>query len=518
MKQRFLCLGLALLLLLGATLSSCKNFSISSVGGADAPSNESSESESTNDNKENGSGKDSTDPKDAPPQGYAFAEYGALRFVYPSNWVEDTESETPSYGHATQSSYLSVEASTDTELFQTMTAEEYEEQYGSPFAASLGGSVFGTTARRLTNKNNLNVALFSCFINIDELTIKQLLYAINIGELSYTLLVLLEETSEEMEQTFLDSMKEIPLPENFIANEIPPTGYRFHTRNDLRFVYPSFWHEKTLRNPSKNDYINIIEGYSAALYTEMTIAQFDAMIGDMMQESGFSTENVVIEKRQNANGISVNYISYSLKASDGTLHAQQHLFAFTLNRTAYAMILSLTTPDSVTAQTIFDSIKNVNPSDTSPAAGETKAYDHLNLRFSYPAVWGVEESFQQITFYQGTQSISISSSEKTTEFDDMTEETFQNEYVPALEQNLGATIYETSIKRFESSEGLTGRIFQYAFLYYGWNFQQIIYVVTVDQTTHTIVITASTEEEITSLSRMIAESITAIEGPNYGDN
>ena len=514
MKKRFLCLGLALLLLLGATLSSCQ--SLSSIRGGNASDTEESESTSGDDGNDNNSEKAPQDPNDASPQGYTFAEYGALRFVYPSNWVEDTESETPSFGHATQTSYLSVEASTDTERFLAMTAEEYEEQYASPLAASLGGTAFGTTARRLTNKNSLNVALFTCFINIDALTIKQLLYAVNIGELSYTLLVLLEESSEEMEQTLLDSMKEIPLPQNFIANEIPPVGYRFHTRNDLRFVYPSSWNEKTLNHPSKNDYINIIEGYSAALYTEMTIAQFDAMIGDMMRESGLTTEDVVVEKRQNANGISVNYLSYSLKTSNGTLHAQQYLFAFTVNRTAYAMILSFTSPDPLAAQTIFDSIKNVNP-ENPPAEGETKAHDHLNLRFSYPAAWGVEKSFQQTTFYQGTKSISISSSAKTTQFDDMTEESFRNDYVPALEWNLGATIYESSLSRFVSSKGLTGRILQYAFLYYGWDFQQIIYVVAVDQTTHTIVITAPKGEEISALSQMIAESITAITGQNYGN-
>lgn len=514
MKKSILSLGLALLLFLGAILSSCQNASISLVGGADAPSSEESDEQA---NKKKDSEKEKPEQKDAPPAGYLFAEYGAIRFAYPSDWVEDTESDSLSYAHSSLFSYLSLETAPSTEEFHTMSAEEYQEIYGASFAEELGGTMFNVTAKCVQNKNKLTIATFSCFVNVDELTLKQLLYAVNIGDISYRLVLLLEETSEEMEQTILDSIKEITPAEDFVPKEFPPEGYRFYTVEDLRFLYPSSWNQNTLTDPETNDDINVIGGYSASIYTEMNEAQFDAIVASRLEEQGFTVSNLQIGQRKQANGISVRVITYSLSSDTSNATIQQQIFGFVLNRTAYAMVLTLSNTNDPLAQTVLDSIKNINPEKDPPEEGTTRAYDHLNLRFHVPATWGYAQSLNQNLFYRGTSSISISSEEKNTTFDTITLEEFQSEYVPLLEQDIGSPLQNVSLTRFVTPSNLHITSILYSFRQYNTDFHQLIYVVTVDQTTHTIVMTALTGGEIVELDALISESITAISGPNYNE-
>ncbi len=511
MKKSFLSLLLALLLTLGAFLPSCAD---------KTPAPNETPKQTTSDNEKDKS-KDHTEktpsePKDLPPDGYLFAQDGALRFAFPADWVEDITSESLAYEHPTKLSFLTLEMTDASEdEFQSMTAEEYEEFIAPSFSEELGGSIFSVTAKHVTNQNGLDVAFFSCFATLEGLTLKQLLYAVNIGDTSYRLVFLLEETSEEFEQTVLDSLKEVtPIEPDPNA---APRGYRFYTKDDLRFLYPAGWDADTLTDPETSESIKVNQGYSAAYFTEMDQDLFDEIIGKEMQSAGFSVENLVIEDLQNTNGIDIHTITYSLSAEGYDKILQQHIFAFTLNGTAYALALTMNTQDGVLAQKIFDSIENLHPSPT-PAQGATSRHLHLNLQFCYPARWGVDYQSNQTYLYQGKNSIALSSRSKNTIFETMTQEEFERDHLPTLEQELGVPISDASLGGFTTQEGLVVATVQYSFELYGITFQQLLYIVTVDQTTHMLILTATSQEAINELNQIVGPSLQELAGPNYGES
>lgn len=302
----------------------------------------------------------------------------------------------------------------------------------------------------------------------------------------------------------------------------PSAGYSFKIVGDLRFEYPSNWEDLSnaesiyLHNPDAFSHIIVEIGEAASFWTELTPQDFES---EEPPTNGAHIETFVC--RENQHSISVNIATCTLNATD----AKMFVLATTINNVSYAIKLNVNEKEFSLAETIFNSIVNLNPpegeGDKTPDANAPagyKPFTNYNLRFAYPDAWTTDSSAnsRDVVINGGSNfRLYLHSSPKTTMFDGLTDDTFRDTYVENLETQYGGTIDSATVEYRENDNGLLVAIIMFSITTENAIEGEIWYCVTIDETTHCLILRTAVEDE--TLFQTIFNSLTATDGPNVSN-
>ena len=304
----------------------------------------------------------------------------------------------------------------------------------------------------------------------------------------------------------------------------PPVGYTFFTINDLRFAYPQNWTvgtdddgETEISGDGNNMQISYDQG--AAVFQNITAEEYYSILAPIIEAEGITVSNVTAEKRENSLGLEINVIIADLSYQG--ISMKQVTYATTLNNNAYAIILTLLEENADLEEKIFDSMVNLNPTEdegnTPPdpnAPAGYKTFTNYNLRFAYPDTWTTSAvaNTRGATFEGGLYRLDLTSGDLTTMFSSLTTESFRENMVPGLEEQLEGTIADEYVEQVRNENGLTVTLVSFSITDADMSGWMIWYCVDIDQSTHCLMLTTVTENE--ELIMTIFNSLTAVDGPN----
>lgn len=141
-------------------------------------------------------------------------------------------------------------------------------------------------------------------------------------------------------------------------------------------------------------------------------------------------------------------------------------------------------------------------------------FENFNVSFAYPSDWVTKDtagSSRTATFVSpdNTAQLAMQSGPKTTMFEEMTLESFNRDYAP----HMGGTVENVSVESKENGNGLTVKLISFSATNETMTAWQIWYAVTIDETTHVLMLTVENEDE--ELFENIFNSIKATDGENY---
>ena len=317
----------------------------------------------------------------------------------------------------------------------------------------------------------------------------------------------------------------------------PPTGYAFHTEGNFRFAYPDLW-----------QYEPVVDRDDVALFTTraedeimMTIYYGNDLFQDMSEEElrdHFSDGAMDVSSVKNIGwetnelGLSVYVISFH-----STLQIRPvdyYIFSVTVDEVAYTLVLNDYDGSlAETAEVIFQSMvdlsaaadnggteptPNPNPTPDPNAPTGYKTFPNYNLRFAYPDAWTTDSSAnsRDVVINGGSNfRLYLHSSPKTTMFDDLTDDSFRDTYVEGLQQQYGGTIDSATVEYRETDNGLLVAIIMFSITTENAIEGEIWYCVTIDETTHCLILRTAVEDE--TLFVTIFNSLTATDGPNVSN-
>lgn len=302
----------------------------------------------------------------------------------------------------------------------------------------------------------------------------------------------------------------------------PPAGYLFHTEDDLRFAYPNHWtvgvdeDGSTEISDEQGNSISVAVGSSAAIFQDITADLYRDLISSSLEsEMGMDVSNETAEKRQNSLGLTVNVISVSIVYE--SIPMKQITYAATLNGTPYAIVLTLVSQNDALEETLFQSIVNLNPKPTTQdpnAPAGYKTVTNYNLRFAVPSNWTTDSTLpaKNATFMGDLYNLALKSGSKTSTFSDMTTQIFIDTMVPDLEADLEGTISNVLVEHKTNAKGLLVTVISYKISSDGISGWQYYYAVTIDQSTHLMILTLVADNA--DLRTTIFNSITQVSGSN----
>ena len=186
--KKLLCMLLALVMVLAAmTLVAC--------GGNDddkKPTDENKEDEKT---------------EITVPDGYTMYDNGDIAFAYPEDWTKSEESGLVMFTSGEAAS-INITAENKTDLYDDMTAEEFEKMFFPYFEAA------GMTATNLkvehTKNNGMDVMVVTYDMDVSGVSLKQAQYAVTGDEKTYVITVAVEASGDaSISQNVLSTLSKV---------------------------------------------------------------------------------------------------------------------------------------------------------------------------------------------------------------------------------------------------------------------------------------------------------------------
>lgn len=310
----------------------------------------------------------------------------------------------------------------------------------------------------------------------------------------------------------------------------PPTGYLFYTLGDLRFAYPDTWEiitegeDTEISDEATGNNIELTSGSAAQVFQNMTAAEYQNTVSSMLESQyDWDVSDETAEKKQNDLGLTINVITVTITID--TVSLKQVTYAATVNDVPYAIVLTLAEQNDALEEKLFDSMVNINPTTPTPDGGNPQdpqapvgytTFTNYNLRFAYPSDWTTTDTAptRSATFTNGMSSLTLQTGTQTTMFEEMTLDSFQRDYVADLEAGMGGTLSNASVTHQRNNNNLNVTRVSYSVTTSGMTLYQYWFCVTVDQTTHWLMLTLASED--TTMVSTILHSIEATNGDNYG--
>lgn len=312
--------------------------------------------------------------------------------------------------------------------------------------------------------------------------------------------------------------------------DTPTAGYSFKTiDNRLRIEYPSTWEDQT-----EDEAFCCMETASFSIlsvYADDDPYWYDFEFNENFDESDLlesfqqydSMEFKKLERLNNANGVTVNTISFSYQMNQTMI---MYLFEVKIDEIYYEIQLMMPEGNDIIAQTVFDSITDVSTAPGSGNGGDPelivptgyKTFTNYNLRFAYPDAWTTDSSAnsRDVVINGGSNfRLYLHSSPKTTMFDGLTDDIFRDTYVENLETQYGGTIDSATVEYRENDNGLLVASIMFSITTENAIEGEIWYCVTIDETTHCLILRTAVEDE--TLFVTIFNSLTATDGPNVSN-
>jgi len=305
--------------------------------------------------------------------------------------------------------------------------------------------------------------------------------------------------------------------------DTPTAGYSFKTiDNRLRIEYPSTWEDQT-----EDEAFCCMETYSFSIlnvYADVSSYWYDYEFNENFDESDLlesfqqydSMEFKKLERLDNANGVTVNTISFSYQMNQTMI---MYLFEVKIDEIYYEIQLMMPEGNDIIAQTVFDSITDVSTTPDSGNGGDHAPEGYLtlsryNLSFIYPEAWAITSTTHRaVTITHNTSKILLYSGPITTVFSEITKEQFLSENVPNIEEEKGGKVDNVSVEHTTNANGLAVTLISYSITVQNettWLFGAFV---TIDQSSHALELSSNTKEE--ELFLTILNSMKAIDGPNY---
>lgn len=201
-----------------------------------------------------------------------------------------------------------------------------------------------------------------------------------------------------------------------------------------------------------------------------------------------------------------------------------------------SMFLSACNSDDVASDAIEESTTEIpsgdngngeknNPAsdnlENTPLVPKLKTCDTYNLRFAYPAHW--EEDFYGMLFWPADNpelELEVTSGVETDYFSTMTEESFREAILRAMEQfEVSVTISNVSVETTMNDNGLTITVIDCTIITYERKSRMVLFATTIDQTTHLLKLGHISDqhipEQLEDLIESIFNSLEAIDSENY---
>ena len=140
----------------------------------------------------------------------------------------------------------------------------------------------------------------------------------------------------------------------------PPAGYQWFDNGAITFAYPENWSKQEgsttmLINPmgAGNNITVVYEPFSN-IYTTMDLAGFNSTLKPVLEAMGATITNATVEQTENARGVAITKISYSMLLSGNAM--RQTLLVIPRGEYNYSIAITETTGDSALVSTVFDTL------------------------------------------------------------------------------------------------------------------------------------------------------------------
>ena len=358
MMKRLFCLTLALLMLCGM-MTACNQTDKPDETTTEATTTETTTTETTTTETtteqtttEETTTEETTTKNKPVVESYAVFNYDGVSFSYPASWqkIEGTVSMVVDVNTGSNITVAKEPAGYD---YSKLTTELFKDEMLAAFQAS-GIDVQAVSVAQSENALGTKMTVLSMIVESQGIVCPMTQYIVM--KENYTHIIAITEVGNGVgivRDTLFDTLA--------VTEVAVPTGSNVYDNWAIAFEYPAAWSETSssgvtvLTDSLGGDNINIVSEPLTDVYQTITAEEFADLLRPSVESAGMAISNLSVEKKVNANGVSMMEVKYDLSYLG--INMAQTMFIVNAGPDTYTITVTEVSGDTDLPETVFNTLQ-----------------------------------------------------------------------------------------------------------------------------------------------------------------